>query len=84
MNRGSSGTSNPCFGQRVFRISVLYDPRHTAAKLALYFIRRVSPKIVTEQLGQASVAFTLEVNSHVLSHMQNTAAMKVEALLMDA
>jgi integrase len=44
----------------------------------------VSPKMVNEQLGHASVAFTLEVYSHVLPHMQDTAAMKVEALLMDA
>ena len=31
-----------------------------------------------------SVAFTLEVYSHVLPHMQETAAMKVEALLQAA
>ena len=60
----------------------LYDLRHTAATLALS--AGVSPKIVSEQLGHASVAFTLEVYSHVLPHMQDTAAMKVEALLMDA
>jgi integrase len=58
----------------------LYDLRHTAATLAL--AAGVSPKIVSEQLGHASVAFTLEVYSHVLPHMQDTAAMKVEALLM--
>ena len=44
----------------------------------------VSPKLVSEQLGHASVAFTLEVYSHVLPHMQDTAAMKVEALLTGA
>jgi integrase len=60
----------------------LYDLRHTAATLAL--AAGVSPKIVSEQLGHASVAFTLEVYSHVLPHMQETAAMKVEALLMAA
>jgi integrase len=60
----------------------LYDLRHTAATLALS--AGVSPKIVSEQLGHASVAFTLEVYSHVLPHMQETAAMKVEALLMAA
>jgi integrase len=59
----------------------LYDPCHTAATLALSV--GVSPKIVSEQLGHASVAFTLEVYSHVLPHMPDTAAMKVEALLMD-
>jgi integrase len=60
----------------------LYDLRHTAATLAL--TAGVSPKIVSEQLGHASVAFTLEVYSHVLPHMQDTAAMKVEALLRAA
>jgi integrase len=60
----------------------LYDLRHTAATLAL--VAGVSPKIVSEQLGHASVAFTLEVYSHILPHMQETAAMKVEALLMAA
>ncbi|HEY6847270.1 MAG TPA: hypothetical protein VI320_13860 [Terracidiphilus sp.] len=39
-------------------------------------------EIVSEQPGQASVAFTLEVYSHVDPHIQDTAAMKVEALLM--
>jgi integrase len=60
----------------------LYDLRHTAATLAL--AAGVSPKVVSEQLGHASVAFTLEVYSHVLPHMQDEAAMKVEALLMTA
>jgi integrase len=39
---------------------------------------------VSEQLGHASVAFTLDVYSHVLPHMQETAAKKVEELLMAA
>ncbi len=60
----------------------LYDLRHTAATLGL--AAGVSPKIVSEQLGHASVAFTLEVYSHVLPHMQDTAAMQVEALLRAA
>jgi len=41
----------------------------------------VSPKIISEQLGHASVAFTLDVYSHVLPHMQDAAAEKVETLL---
>jgi integrase len=60
----------------------LYDLRHTAATLGL--AAGVSPKIVSEQLGHASVAFTLEVYSHVLPHMQDTAVMQVEALLRAA
>jgi integrase len=36
-----------------------FDLRHTAATLAV--TAGVSPKIISEQLGHASVAFTLEV-----------------------
>jgi integrase len=58
----------------------LYDLRHTAATLAL--IVGVSPKVVSEQLGHTSAAFTLDVYSHVLPHMQDDAATKVEAALL--
>jgi integrase len=40
--------------------------------------------VISEQLGHASVAFTLDVHSHVLPHMQDTAAEKVQALLIEA
>lgn len=60
----------------------LYDLRHTAATLAL--LAGVSPKIVSEQLGHASVAFKQEVYSHIFPHMQDTAAIKFEALLTGA
>jgi integrase len=42
----------------------------------------VSPKVISEQLGHASVAFTLDVYSHVLPHMQDAAAERVQALLI--
>lgn len=42
----------------------------------------VSPKVVSEQLGHTSAAFTLDVYSHVLPHMQDDAAAKVEAALL--
>lgn len=42
----------------------LYDLRHTAATLALTV--GVSPKVVSEQLGHTSAAFTLDVYLHVL------------------
>ena len=64
------------FGLPVIR---LYDLRHTAATLALS--AGVPPKVVAEQLGHASAAFTLDVYSHLLPHMQSEAAERVEALL---
>jgi integrase len=60
----------------------LYDLRHTAATISM--IAGVSPKVISEQLGHASVAFTLDVYSHVLPHMQDAAAEKVQALLIEA
>ena len=57
----------------------LYDLRHTGATLAL--AAGVSPKVVSEQLGHASAAFTLDVYAHLLPHMQAEAAKRVEAML---
>jgi integrase len=57
----------------------LYDLRHTATTLSL--AAGVPAKVVSEQLGHASSAFTLDVYSHVLPHMQAEAAKRVEALL---
>jgi integrase len=57
----------------------LYDLRHTAATLAL--AAGVPPRVVSEMLGHASAAFTLDVYSHVLPHMQDSTVEKVEALL---
>jgi integrase len=59
----------------------LYDLRHTSATLALTV--GVPPKVVSEQLGHASAAFTLDTYSHVLPHMQEEAAAKMEAALMN-
>ena len=47
-------------------------------------IAGVSPKVISEQLGHASVAFTLDVYSHVLPHMQDAAAEKLQVLLIEA
>ena len=57
----------------------LYDLPHSAATIAL--APGVSPKVVSEQLGHASTAFTLDTYAHVLPHMQDEAAARVEATL---
>lgn len=56
----------------------MYDLRHTCATLLL--LRGVSPKIVQERLGHASITLTLDTYSHVLPDMQQTAADEMEAL----
>jgi integrase len=43
----------------------------------------VSPKVVSERLGHASVSFTLDVYSHVLPGLQEDAAAIVAALVVD-
>jgi integrase len=60
----------------------LYDLRHSAATIAL--AAGVSPKVVSEQLGHASTAFTLDTYAHVLPHMQDEAVARVETMLFGA
>ena len=62
------------------RLIRLYDLRHTAATLAV--AAGVSVKVISVQLGHASVSFTLERYSHVLPSIQDEAAAKVERMLM--
>jgi integrase len=42
---------------------------------------RENPKVVSERLGHAGIALTLDTYSHVLPDMQQAAAQKLENLL---
>lgn len=57
----------------------LYDLRHTTASLLL--AAGVSPKLISERLGHASVVLTLDVYSHVIPSMQEAAADMLETIL---
>ena len=57
----------------------LHDLRHTHASLMLR--AGVTPKIVSERLGHASVAITLDTYSHVLPGLQEEAADRFSKLL---
>ena len=59
-----------------------HDLRHTHATLAL--AAGVHPKVVSERLGHASVAFTLDTYSHAIPAMQETAAELVASLVFNA
>lgn len=59
----------------------LHDLRHTHATLALR--AGVHPKVVSERLGHASVAFTLDVYSHAIPAMQAEAAELVARLIAE-
>ena len=54
----------------------LHDLRHTHASLMLE--ANVHPKIVSERLGHASVAITLDTYSHVSPTLQAAAALKFD------
>jgi integrase len=56
-----------------------HDLRHTSATLLLG--RGVHPKIVSEMLGHATVAITLDLYSHVTPTMQREAAVAMDELL---
>ncbi|MGH2728970.1 MAG: tyrosine-type recombinase/integrase [Actinomycetota bacterium] len=84
------GPLNPCWVSKRFAALVrasglprirLHDLRHTHATLALR--AGVHPKIVSERLGHSTVAFTLDVYSHTVAHLQKEAAARVAALVLD-
>jgi integrase len=56
-----------------------HDLRHTCATLLLS--KNVNPKIVSEMLGYATIAITLDTYSHVLPNMQKGAARALEETL---
>lgn len=55
----------------------MHDLRHTFATVAL--ARGISPKVVQEMLGHASVKITLDTYSHVLPGMFEEAAETIDA-----
>jgi integrase len=56
-----------------------HDLRHSAATIALS--QNIHPKVVSEMLGHAKVAITLDMYSHVLPNMQAEAAVKMGDVL---
>ena len=57
----------------------LHELRHTHA--TLLFKAGVHPKIVSERLGHASIAITLDTYSHVLPGLQEAAAERFDRML---
>jgi integrase len=56
-----------------------HDLRHTCATLLLS--KNVNPKVVSEMLGHATIAITLDTYSHVVPDMQDGAAKAMEEAL---
>ncbi len=57
----------------------LYDLRHTHATLLL--ANDVNPKVISERLGHALVAFTLGVCTQVLPGLQKEAVSRLAAVI---
>jgi len=56
-----------------------HDLRHTFASLML--LRGAKPKIISEALGHSSVAFTMDVYSHIIEGMQSEAMSLLDEVL---
>jgi len=56
-----------------------HDLRHTFASLML--LRGAKPKVISEALGHNSVAFTMDVYSHIIEGMQNEAMALLDGVL---
>ncbi len=57
----------------------IHDLRHTFASLML--LRGAKPKVISEALGHASVAFTMDVYSHIIEGMQSDAMVLLDEVL---
>jgi integrase len=86
-DRGDGGPIHPdLFSQGFQRLAKrlgvpvrLHDLRHAYATALL--VAGVHPKVVSEALGHSSVAFTMDIYSHVLPSMQRAAADAIQAAL---
>jgi integrase len=59
----------------------LHDLRHSVASILL--AQGVHPKVVSEQLGHATIALTLDTDSHVIPSLQQEAAGVIAAAILD-
>ncbi len=55
-----------------------HDLRHTHASLLL--LQGVHPKVVQERLGHSTIAMTLDIYSHLIPDMQDTAVQALEGI----
>jgi integrase len=56
-----------------------HDLRHTFASIML--LRGAKPKVISEALGHSSVAFTMDVYSHIIEGMQSDAMVLLDEVL---
>jgi integrase len=56
-----------------------HDLRHTFASLML--LRGAKPKVISEAMGHASVAFTMDTYSHIIEGMQEEAMALLDGVM---
>ena len=56
-----------------------HDLRHTFASLML--LRGAKPKVISEALGHSSIAFTMDIYSHIIEGMQSDAMALLDEVL---
>jgi len=62
-----------------YSIPFRHDLLHTFASLML--LRGAKPKVISEALGHSSVAFTMDVYSHIIEGMQSDAMALLDKVL---
>jgi integrase len=72
-----------CFDRTVAKLDVprirLHDLRHTHATLGL--AAGIPPKVMSDRLGHATVAFTLDIYTHAIPQMESDAADQMGQLI---
>jgi integrase len=76
---GLSHTFNKLAKQAGLEGVRFHDLRHTFASLML--MRGAKPKVISEALGHSSVAFTMDVYSHIIDGMQEEAMALLDGVL---
>ena len=56
-------------------------PSHFVIMASLMFLRGAKPKVISEALGHSSVAFTMDVYSHIIEGMQEDAMVLLDEVL---
>jgi integrase len=73
------------FDRTIAKLSVprirLHDLRHTHATLGLS--AGISPKVMSDRLGHATVAFTQDVYMHAIPRLEMEAAEQLATLVLD-
>jgi hypothetical protein len=72
---------SPPFGNTIFEATIPLSVTFIMTQFALLLKAGIHPKIVSERLGHANIAITLDIYSHVLPGLQERAAERFDEML---